>query len=400
MIDDKDLLERASAKVAVPERVMADLLRRRARRERNRRISAAVVALMLVTVSVAGLMWAFGARGETPATQTPTPDRGIFAGLGGWIAYQDDPNGIGADDPQHPERSVQISTKNGQPLAWSSDGSKLLVVRQNSAHFDLFELGSDGSTTQVVRGSSFFGSASLSPDGSKVVYGKATGSSGTNRIYVVELIGGIPTRISPRGLIGHDPVFSPDGSKIAYFQGGGDFDNTLSVMNADGSGSHRVLRADMLNNSLLGSLAWFPDGRRLLFLQNGCDSAGKNWIYTVNADGSGLTRLAKGFDPILSPDGSQVAYATGRCPLDPSAVGASASLMIETIDGRHIQPFQSIFLGPWNPLPRSPSGTQSASVSHGATRADWITYSILSLIALGFVLLWFRRKRRLGGAVA
>jgi len=49
-------------------------------------------------------------------------------------------------------------------------------------------------------------------------------------------------------------------------------------------------------------------GKVVLQTRNGGD------IYIVNADGSGLRRLGEGFDPALSPDGTQVAYTRWGSP--------------------------------------------------------------------------------------
>ena len=360
-----------------------------------------ILALALAALGVAGLVRAHQ-RGGTPADQpTPTPSAGISSGLGGWIVYgspsgaqtvNGGTNWIWAVDPERPGMLPRrLSTQYGEPLAWSSDGSKLLVrrstpgTRLHEPTTSLYVLNADGTLTLVVSYPDphpLFSGESLSPDGSKVVY------DSHYHIFVVDASGGTPRRIGPPGLEGHDPAFSPDGSKIAYFRGG-DSDNTLNVMNADGSGSHLVLRAGMMKNGSVGNLAWFPDGRRLLFAGRicPCGAPGKPpWIYAVNADGSGLTRLGKSLEPFfLSPDGSRIASV---------ADFFQAGLVIVKVDGTHIQHFpNALSPGPWNPLPHEPSGTASASVPLGATHADWITYSIAALIALGLAVFWFRRKR-------
>jgi len=404
MSEDRDLLERASMKIAVPEDVMGGLRRRRDRKDRNRRVSAAVLVAVLAALSITGLVRAFGGS-VRPAQPTPTPNAGIFSGLGGWIVYGSaygdrygDTKWIWAVDPERPGMMPRrISTDYGEPLAWSSDGSKVLVLRMPTyRHSVLYVLNADGSETQVVTGTcpNLWG-ASLSPDGSKVVYSCVTPNMTDYQypIYVVDASGGTPRRIGPPGLKGYDPVFSPDGSKIAYLQAVGGFPNALSVMNADGSGSHVLLKASQMPGDTVGSLAWFPDGRRLLFGQKRgtcCSSlailqvGGPNWIiYTVNVDGSGLTRVGHGANPTLSPDGSRIAYF------------GESGLVIANVDGTHpTRITNALWAGPWNPAPYEPrSGALSTSSSPGATRLDIITYSIVALIALGLAAFWLRRRR-------
>ena len=158
-------LERIARRVPVPEPAYDRLLRRRDRKERNRRLSAAVLAIVLTLLSITGLMRAFG-NSERPATEpTPTPvDTGIFSGMGGWIAYgvyygyygdrRYGGTGIWAMDPERPGIHKQLSTHPGEPLAWSSDGSKLLILRQtgqgSAADQALYVLNADGSETLLI----------------------------------------------------------------------------------------------------------------------------------------------------------------------------------------------------------------------------------------------------------
>jgi hypothetical protein len=57
-----------------------------------------------------------------------------------------------------------------------------------------------------------------------------------------------------------------------------------------------------------GASGTSPGGKLVFQLATGGD------IYLVNADGSGLRRLTDGIDPVLSPDGTRVAYARWGSP--------------------------------------------------------------------------------------
>jgi len=72
-------------------------------------------------------------------------------------------------------------------------------------------------------------------------------------------------------------------------------------MNADGSGITRLADRGL-------EPSWSPDGTRIAF--RGGD--GNSQIYVMNADGSGVTRLTNNSDndwqPAWSPDGSRIAF--------------------------------------------------------------------------------------------
>jgi dipeptidyl aminopeptidase/acylaminoacyl peptidase len=404
MSDTKQMLQRARERFVAPGDVMESLMRRREKKERNRRISAAVLAIVLTLLSITGLMRAFR-NTERPAIEpTPTPvDTGIFSGLGGWIAYglnaHEGASGIWAMDSERPEIRKQLSTYGGRPLAWASDGSKLLIRAKSSPRdSELYVLNADGSQTLLVEADARYSlsGGSFSPDGSRVVYayGNDYGRGSAGGIYVVDADGGSPQRVlSARWYPGSvrlfgqrvrsglmEPTFSPDGSQIAYVDGMGDHSNSLRVMSADGTGS-RVLVNEM-SGAFAGGLVWSPDGSRLAFGMGYTTYR----IYVVGADGSGLTLIAFGADPQWSPDGSRISFDKVYGLSPPPMVIADA-------DGTHIQRFNNAHSGPWNPLDRAESGNQGTSVTAGATRPNTLIYAIAALAAIGIVVLWLRRKR-------
>jgi Tol biopolymer transport system component len=347
-------------------------------------------------------------QAHSPASEAK--ELGIFSEVGGWIAYGND-EGIWAVNPTGatPADRIQLSERPGEPVAWSSDGSKLLISREVSdatrdpaADRDLFVLNADGTETRLTRGLGW-GTASISSDGSKVIYdvttwpseeASARGEEWQSGIYVMEADGG-----SRRLLLAAGPrdysdgtfrtalssqTFSPDGTQIAYFDGMGDWGNTLRVMNADGSGVRVVIDQEFGH---VNDLAWSPDGSRLAFH---APYGGGIWI--VGVDGSGLTEVSQwGAAPRWSPTGRQLAFesAGGIRVIDADGSGlrqvtlpgrrgpvwspdgsriaylSEDSLHVADLDGTHVRTLGTLELTPspkppvvWIPLPLSASGEE------------------------------------------
>jgi TolB protein len=137
------------------------------------------------------------------------------------------------------------------------------------------------------------------------------------QIYVMNASGGATTRLTNSTNPNKSPVWSPDGSKIAFERdhivGGDLLGRAIFVMNANGSGVHRLTP----DSAFAGDPAWSPDGSRIAFSRGD--------IYVMKSDGSGVTRLANnlpfqgcggpsrsgsggGYSPTWSPDGREIAF--------------------------------------------------------------------------------------------
>ena len=300
-------------------------------------MTASKGTVLLLTLSVAGgfMAVACGPQPSTPgavqsepqsstsATRIGPPVCGSgtprassrFASVHGYITYADATD-IWAADPQHPETRISLGPSDGlSPIAWSRDGTRLLLAEQTNfgtAHEDLCVLRADGSEKPLTSdgGSS---EGSFSPDGTKVVF------AGDAGLFVVDVEGGTP-RLIARSYMAWwlgSPAWSPDGSRIAYtvyLEGGPPLTYEIWTVNPDGTNPRLLLDlGECGGGGCSGGLAWSPDGSMLAFHSMRDNLSGRRLgIYVVHADGSAMHRIKDlGYQPIWSPDGSRIAYRQG-----------------------------------------------------------------------------------------
>jgi Tol biopolymer transport system component len=231
-----------------------------------------------------------------------SPADASFPGSNGKIAF--------ASFSRHGTFSIGAVEPNGSGLtslsdhfqdsypSWSADGTTIVFAHYHRGEPDkIVTMASDGTGRSVVFAASaymqFIARPVWSPDGSKIAFEARVGTHYSPKIYTINANGSLLTNISGHDNNDSDPDWSPDGTKIAFASRDG-----VMTMNTDGSE-----RSLVVDNGFWPS--WSPDGTMLAFRSH-------NDIYVSATDGSSLTQLtdAPRFEsyPAFSPDGTLVAF--------------------------------------------------------------------------------------------
>ncbi|MCQ3937361.1 MAG: hypothetical protein DPW18_09975 [Chloroflexi bacterium] len=109
---------------------------------------------------------------------------------------------------------------------------------------------------------------------------------GDLEIYSMNADGGEVARLTNEIAKDTQPVWSPDGTRIAFVSER-DGDRELYVMNADGTGVTRLTNAPGMDYNAV----WSPDGSKIAF-ESTRDGQGAAEIYVMNADGSNQVNVS------------------------------------------------------------------------------------------------------------
>ena len=197
--------------------------------------------------------------------------------------------------------------------------------------YDIFMSDLEGKIVkQLTHAKGYDAEATLSPDGSKMIY--TSDKDGDIELYIMDLESGKEKRITH--VLGYDggAWFSPDGKKIIWRASRPKTEaetkeykallaeNLVAptsmevwVANSDGSNARQVTAYGQAN----WAPAFMPDSKRIIFASNHEYKRGFPFnLYTINEDGTHLQKISrdKGFDafPMFSPNGKKIVFCSNR----------------------------------------------------------------------------------------
>ncbi|HET7252026.1 MAG TPA: protein kinase [Gemmatimonadales bacterium] len=185
----------------------------------------------------------------------------------------------------------------------SSDGLLVAYAEPPSPLGQLIWRRRDGAEETIGEPQTGLSGPSLSPDGRRVAY--ATEQDGNSDIWVQDLARGTRTRITSSPIDEVQPSWSPDGSRLFYTatQGVGHID--IVAIGSDGGGT-----PDTLAHGYQPVVS--PDGRNLAYMVDNKGN-GDLWVLPLNGGGAAkpiLATPAAETSPSFSPDGRWLAYVS------------------------------------------------------------------------------------------
>jgi Tol biopolymer transport system component len=191
--------------------------------------------------------------------------------------------------------------------AWSPDGMRIAFEGWDDVNPDrtpgVFSMrSSDGGDLVRITTSPYGGhdiAADYAPDGSRLVFIREDPLKlkDPTALFVVNVDGTGLRQLTPWGLQANDPRWSPDGTRIVFASKGAIF-----LINVGGTGLVKI-RQDPAGGASF-SPVWAPDGTRILFADFLITPPheGQEDLYTMNPDGSSITRVTNTSDFEESPD--------------------------------------------------------------------------------------------------
>jgi Tol biopolymer transport system component len=156
----------------------------------------------------------------------------------------------------------------------------------------------------------------ISPDGQSLIYVDWTSKGDKPAIKIKDLRTGKKRIVSKVGIwedpikFPDSPTWSPDGKQFAYYwydkvEGKDEF----HIANADGTSDKIIERGNHVN--VLYPIAWSPDGKYILCLNEGAEGMGQAVLFSVKDRSSKILKQSKknGSGANFSPDSKYIVYA-------------------------------------------------------------------------------------------
>ncbi len=185
--------------------------------------------------------------------------------------------------------------------AWSPDGAGVYVTATpmggSDGRDDVFLVEPDGASSRILSLGAWRDSVAVSPDGGRL----ATGGNG---IQIMNVDGSAPRRVSTpaSGRIEYGPVWSPDGSRIAFVSRNTPDEHPtgepplFEIVLVDPGGMEReiVQRVAPLEYTCDPTLTWSPSGRKLAYSRCEIEADGGVHLHVLDLETRESVSLTRG----------------------------------------------------------------------------------------------------------
>ena len=271
---------------------------------------------------------------EATASSTSSTPESPFAGDSAWVAYQTDRTGDESVWLVQPDGSEDHQVLTELPNAllpdWSPDGQHLAVTTRGGETEPLFEYDLEADTSRQL----FDCSAPClgddepvySPDGSTIAFIRYLGpviddAPADCSLWVGDRDSGKVQRVTNNGSgcdREYNPRWSPDGERLTYWRqpsaDGRTSTTAVFTVAADGSDERRLTKPALE----AGEADWSPDGTWIVFATRPLAQFedGISNLYRIHPDGTGLEQLTtyatdkRATQPQYTPDGAWIIYTS------------------------------------------------------------------------------------------
>lgn len=247
---------------------------------------------------------------------------------------------------------------------WSPDGQRIAFMTRRDGNFEVYVMNADGTNpTRLTNHSARDGTPKWSPDGQELLF--VSNRTGNSQIFIMNADGSDVrhlTNVPGGGAV--EPDWSPDGSRIVFTgtPTGGTFDPigaapsiAVLTMRADGSQVRQLTPLEM--NA--ADADWSPDGSRIVFSNNFCNTCDLSDLFVMRPNGSEITQLTTDFGNNIratwSPDGETIAFTHFDAVSVADCCGPADTYLLDTEDGKLVNntntPDLHEGVPDWQPLP-------------------------------------------------